>query len=143
MIHVTLYKNTSERVKVAKTLQTLVSLEGAFRGPADILEPTIMVHGAFSNQCNYFRIEEFGRYYYVTRPAIPVNGMVELHGAVDVLMSWADGIKANGAIISRQATQYNLYLQDPLIHAYQNAMVGTLEFPEGLTHDSYILATVG
>lgn len=142
MVHLTLYKNLSERIRVDKNIQSLGAIEGTFRGQADILEPTLTVKGEFTNQCNYFYIQEFGRYYYVTRPIIVVNGLIELHGAVDVLMSWKSGIEGNGGVVGRQATQYNLYLQDPLIHAYQNAMVGTLEFPEGFTTESYILATL-
>lgn len=142
MVHLMLYKNLSERIRVDKNIQTLGTIEGTFRGQADVLEPTLTVKGEFTNQCNYFYIQEFGRYYYVTRPIIVVNGLIELHGAVDVLMSWKSGIESNGGVVGRQATQYNLYLQDPLIHAYQNAMVGTLEFPEGFTTESYILATL-
>lgn len=142
MVHLTLYKNLSERIRVDKNIQTLGTIEGTFRGQADVLEPTLTIKGEFTNQCNYFYVQEFGRYYYVTRTIIVVNGLIELHGAVDVLMSWKSGIKANGGVVGRQATQYNLYLQDPLIHAYQNAMVGTLEFPEGFTTESYILATL-
>lgn len=142
MVHLTLYKNLSERIRVDKNIQTLGTIEGTFRGQADVLEPTLTINGEFTNQCNYFYIQEFGRYYYVTRPIIVVNGLIELHGAVDVLMSWKSGIEMNGGVVARQATQYNLYLQDPLIHAYQNTMVGTLEFPEGFTTESYILATL-
>lgn len=142
MVHLTLYKNLSERIKVDKNIQTLGTIEGTFREQADVLEPTLVIKGEFTNQCNYFYLQEFGRYYYVTRTIIIANGLLELHGAVDVLMSWKAGIEANGGIVGRQSTQYNLYLQDPLIHAYQNAMVGTLEFPEGFTTESYILATL-
>lgn len=142
MVHLTLYKNLSERIKVDKNIQTLGTIEGTFRGQADVLEPTLVIKGEFTNQCNYFYVQEFGRYYYVTRTVIIANGLIEFHGAVDVLMSWKSAIEANGGIVGRQSTQYNLYLQDPLIHAYQNAMVGTLEFPEGFTTESYILATL-
>lgn len=142
MVHLTLYKNLSERIRVDKNIQTLGTIEGTFRGEANVLEPIIGIRGEFTNQCNYFYVQEFGRYYYVTRTIIIANGLLELHGAVDVLMSWKSGIEANGGVVARQSTQYNLYLQDPLIHAYQNAMVGTLEFPEGFTTESYILATL-
>ncbi len=143
MVHVTLYKNLSERTRVTKNVQQLSMLEGTFRGVCDILAPVITIKGEFTNQCNYFYVQELGRYYYVTpETRILANDLIELHGNVDVLMSWAAQIKSNKGIIARQANDYNLYLQDPLIHAYQNAMVGTLEFPQGFTTESYILATL-
>lgn len=143
MVRVTLYKNLSEAISVRKNVQTLGEVQGTFRGAVDVLEPTILIKGEFTNQCNYFFVQEFGRYYYVTKSIIPANGLIELHGRVDVLMSWSSGILANGGVIGRQSTKYNLYLQDPDIHSYQNAMVGTIEFPNGFTNESYILATIG
>lgn len=142
-VHVTLYENTSKRIEVSKTLTTLGVLEGTFRGEADILEPTILVKGEFSNRCNYFRIEEFGRFYYVTKPILMTNELIELHGQVDVLNSWALQIRKNGGIVERSEREYNLNLADPEIHAFQDSMIGVITFPTGLTHDSYILATVG
>lgn len=143
MVHLTLYKNMSERIRVEKNIIQLGVMEGTFRGTADILNPTLLVKGEFTNQCNYFYIQEFGRYYFVSKPVIPANGLVELHGEVDPLMSWKEGILSNGGIVGRQETKYNLYLQDPQIHAYQNAMVGTLEFPQGFTSEHFVLAVVG
>lgn len=142
MVHLKLYKNLSERNRVQKNIQQLGELEGTFRGQCNVLSPVITIKGTFTNQCNYFYVEELGRYYYVTECLLVTNELIQLTGMVDVLMSWATQIKANSGIVGRQANQYNLYLQDPLIHAYQNAMVGTLEFPEGFTTESYILATL-
>lgn len=143
MVHLTLYKNMSERIRVEKNIIQLGAMEGTFRGIADILNPTLLVKGEFTNQCNYFYIQEFERYYFVSKPVIPANGLVELHGEVDLLMSWKEGILSNGGIVGRQETKYNLYLQDPQIHAYQNAMVGTLEFPQGFISEHFVLAVVG
>ncbi len=142
MVHLKLFKNLSERNRVNKNIQQLAELEGTFRGQCNVLSPVITIKGEFTNQCNYFYVEELDRYYYVVECLLISDELIQLTGAVDVLMSWAVEIKLNRGIISRQATNYNLYLQDPLIHAYQNAMIGTLEFPDGFVTESYILATL-
>lgn len=137
-----LYRNDNERIRVSKQLTTLGTITGTFRGNADILHPTVIVQGEFTNQCNYFRIEEFGRYYYVTNPILPRNGLIELHGEVDVLNSWAQEIRRNPAIVERQKTDYNLYLPDSQIHTFQNDLVGTQAFPNGFNTRQYILTVV-
>lgn len=142
MATVILYRNDSERIRVSKQLTELATLTGNFRGEADILRPTVFVQGTFSNTCNYFRIEDFGRFYYVTNPIIPRNGIVELHGEVDVLNSWALEIRQNPAIVERQKSDYNLYLPDALIHTYQNDLVGTQNFPNGFTTQKYVLTVI-
>lgn len=140
---VKLYTNNSDRIRVSKTLVELGTVTGTFRGAVDVLNPTVIIQGEFTNRCNYFYIEEFGRYYYVTSTIIPSNGLVELHGEVDVLKSWESGIRANSGIVERSQTNYNLMLADPNIHAFQNSMIGCLEYPEGFGNPTYILATVG
>lgn len=142
MATVKLYTNNSEKIRVSKRLTLLGEVTGTFRGAVDVLRPVVTIQGEFTNQCNYFRIEEFGRYYYVTDPIIPRQGLIELHGEVDVLCSWDAQIRRQSAIVERQEISYNLMLNDPLIHAYQNSMIGTAGFPYGFNAQQYILATL-
>jgi len=142
MATVKLYRNDSERIRVSKRLTELGTITGTFRNAVDVIHPVIAVQGPFTNQCNYFYVEEFGRYYFVTAPILPRNGIIELHGEVDVLQSWGPGIRRNSGIVERQTTGYNLYLPDALIHTYQNDMVGTMRFPYGFASKQYVLTVV-
>lgn len=142
MATVKLYRNDSERIRVSKRLTELGTITGTFRNAVDIIRPIVAVDGPFSNQCNYFYIEEFGRYYFVITPIIPRNGIIELHGEVDVLQSWGPGIRRNSGIVERQEISYNLYLPDNLVHTYQNDMIGTKTFPFGFQSKEYVLSVV-
>lgn len=58
---------------------------------------------------NYFYVEEFRRYYYLTGLAVSSNRIAFVSGEVDPLYSFASSIKANSAMIER-----NEFLFDPL-----------------------------
>lgn len=142
MVTIILYRNNSDNRTVNKSLVELATLEGTFRGPADVLKPTIIIKGTFQNQCNYVRIVELGRYYHA-QVTIETNQLIRLDCMVDVLMSWKEQFKALPGIILRQEKSWNLYLTDPLIQTQQNDMIGIQSFPSGFSGEQYVLAVLG
>ena len=142
--HIILYQTTSPTNQVVKKTDILLdNINGDLRAGTSIIDPVIVIHTDNSTpwrkQLNYAYIEEFGRYYYVTN-IVSIDGTLEsktypsptalweLHMHVDVLMSYADQIKQQTAIVSRQANEYNLMLDDGSFMCYQDPIVQTKYF---------------
>ena len=153
MFNIVFYQNQSENITVNKTLLTVVTLSGVLRNGTSIVDPVIMINGSLSDvssvpgfaKINYAYIQEFGRYYYVRNIESVNNSCVAVSMHVDVLMSFKDEIKANKGIVSRaeNASQFNLYLNDGSLKAYQNPYILTEPFPAGFTGSAFCLAVAG
>lgn len=141
---IALYSCTSPTNQVSKAIGGAIDvITGTLRDSSSIIDPVIICHldnnTAWRKQLNYAFIEEFGRYYYITN-IINVAGTLasqtypsptalwELHMHVDVLMSFQSQIKQQTAIVSRQANEYNLYLDDGSFMVYQDPMIQTKYF---------------
>lgn len=140
-----LYKNSSPTNKVTKDIGSpMDTLQGTLRAGASIIDPSVIVQLSgdqeWRTMCNYAYIPAFGRYYYITN-IISLSGQIdlggqytnpyglwELHMHVDVLMSYAEGIKQQTAVVARQEEKYNLYLDDGTFMCYQNPKIQTKLF---------------
>lgn len=142
---IVLQTNLSDNRKLDKEVNEITSLSGTFKSATSIIDPVIVVQANLSTlkNCNYMTIEEFGRKYYVTNIRSISNDLVEISGHVDVLSTYATGIRKNSAIIRKQANQYNLYLNDGALKTYQNPRIVTKEFPSGFTTQEFVLAVAG
>lgn len=142
---IVLQTNLSDNRKLDKEINDITSLSGTFKSATSIIDPVIVVQADLSTlkNCNYMTIEEFGRKYYVTNIRSISNDLVEISGHVDVLSTYATGIRKNSAIIRKQANQYNLYLNDGALKTYQNPRIVTKEFPSGFTTQEFVLAVAG
>lgn len=143
-MNVTLYKNTSEKAKVGKTLASASVHTGTLREGCEVVNPTIIVEGVNLSDFNYMYIPEFHRYYFITGITSVKKGLWQIDGHCDVLESYKEQIKAQKAVVERQENEYNLYLNDPEWKVYTNKQVLTREFPSGfLASGSYFLTVVG
>lgn len=143
-MRVELYINNSEVEKVVKNLTTLQSLEGTLREATSILNPTIKIEGLTDiDKINYMYIPDFGRYYFVNDIRSIRNNLYEVSAHVDVLMTYAEQIKQQKAVIRRQENVWNTYLDDGTFKAYQNPVIVTKLFPNGFNNNSFVLALSG
>lgn len=143
------YRNNSPTNFVDKELDLLETLNGTLRDGSSIIDPVILVQanapGFQSNQVNYLYVEQFGRYYYITN-IISVNYTLwELHCHVDVLMSYKEQIRQQTAIVARQESQYNLFLDDGIFMAYQNPLIQTKYFSNATPFETqeFVLVVAG
>lgn len=147
MISLILYQNTSEKNAVSKVLSTLATKSGEFRSNMSVTDPVIQmeISDDIIGALNYFYISEFNRYYFVTSTRWITTGVWEISGHVDVLMSFADEIKANKGIVRRNTNKYNLYLDDGDFRIYQKPLIKTKSFSGGFSPDdmTYVLVTAG
>lgn len=139
--NVVLYTNNSEQIKVDKDLTLIATVTGSLREECSIIKPEIIIEGSVETYalCNYCYIESFHRYYYVGPITSIRTNLLRLTCRCDALSSWKAGIRANKAIIKRQAWNNNLYLNDGSLKYYQNSIVQTKTFPSGFNNEEFVL----
>lgn len=128
--------------KVNKNVGPATFVSGALREPSSIIDPVINMQ-ANPTGYNYMYIPDFKRFYYITDVKSISNGLVQVCGHVDVLMTYAADIRGFSAIVQRQENTYNTYLDDGVFKAYQNSKHKIITFPAGFDTFSYILAIAG
>lgn len=143
--NISLQVNNSERERLSKSIDDILTVSGVLKEETSIIDPVIMIEcdlNAVKN-CNYMTIPAFGRSYFVNNIRSIQNGLVEFSCHVDVLSSFANQIRDNTAIVRKQENDWNLYLNDGSFKVYQNPNVLTKAFPSGFTTQEFILAVAG
>ena len=139
-------KNNSEKIAINKDITDVLTLNGTLKENTSIINPVIMVEGDLSllADVNYLTIPEFKRSYFINNITSIRNGLIQISAHVDVLSSFKKEILANNAIIEASEKNWNLYLNDGSIHAYQNPEIVTKRFGTGFTQGkSFILVVSG
>lgn len=144
-MNISLQINTSDKIRLDKTITDITTLSGTLKSSTSIIDPVILIEGDLSSfvNCNYMTIPIFGRSYFINDIKSVRSNLFEISGHVDVLSSFASGIRVNNAIIRRQENDWNLYLNDGSFRTYQNPMVLTKEFPSGFSTQEFVLAVAG
>lgn len=140
-----LQKNKSEKICLTKETTTILETSAVLKEETSIIDPTFIINVSIAdiNEVNYVTVVAFRRSYFVINVISITNDLVELVCHVDVLSSFASEIKANTGIVYRQENDWNLYLNDGVIQAYQNPIVTTQLFPKGFTESNYVLVCAG
>lgn len=138
-----LYKYFGERKKVDKSAELvfILSTTGQFKADTSILNPSLLLSLPFEGvsyltdengnliadvvassgsdaevlNFNYFYIEEFRRFYYVSSIVVSSNNLLIVSGEVDPLYSFKDQILQNKAMIERNEFDYSELQEDSLI----------------------------
>ena len=144
-MRITFYTNNSEKNALTKSKTQIVRLDGTLKDGTSILDPTVLCYhlDSYIPDINYFYIDEFARYYFITGVEIVRNDLWQISGHVDVLATYKDQILANRAIIQRNQNNYNLLLNDGLFKTQQNPRIATIPFSTGFTTSNYVLALAG
>lgn len=138
-----LYKNRSDKNVINKTItQSGSDISGTLREDCSIINPVISIQGLSDLKVNYAYIPEFGRYYYINN-IVCKGKLFELQMHVDVLMSFGTEILDNTAVISRQQSMYNLYLQDGVFKTYADNHYQIKQFPSGFNTQQFIFSVAG
>lgn len=145
MITVKFMNNPDPINKVKKTPTDVLSISANFKGEVSRSNPFLIVEGDISAiaNVNYAYIPDFQRYYFLESASVTANGLYTVSLSCDLLMSFADSILANTAIISKQENSWNLYLNDGSFSTYQNPLIFTHEFPNGFSTYEFVLAVAG
>ena len=144
-MEIVLYKNNSDDKVVTKDISTLATLYGHLKEGCSVIDPVILIEGfnsALVNQLNYFKISEFGRYYYVNN--ITNQGKLwEISLHVDVISSWQTQLKSLEAVVIRQENLANAYLNDGIFRTNSNPKYSIVPFPNAFDTYQYILSVSG
>ena len=111
-MNIKLYTNSSPKKKIGKALTLKQTLTGNLREQCDMFNPSVLIEHSGIINANYAKIEEFGRYYFITKITSVRNNMWRVDMHEDVRETFSEGIKNNEAIIARASGYYNLYLKD-------------------------------
>lgn len=146
---ISLQKCTSPANFVNKEVTDVAYATGVLRNGASIIDPVFLIDTSLTSDMisnvNYVYVEEFGRYYYVTNIVAETNQLWAVHCHVDVLMSYKEEIKAQRAIVARQANKFNMYLDDGWFMAYQDPIIQTkyLSVADPFEHQEFVLVVAG
>lgn len=141
-----LQKNKSDLNVLTKNIEDVLSIEGELRAETSIIKPIIRIETSNNDifNCNYMTIESFGgRKYFIDDITSVRNGIIQISAHVDVLSTYDTQIRKCTGIISKQTFNYNLYLDDGTLKAYNNPKIVTKSFPNGFTGESYLLLVAG
>lgn len=138
-----LYHNYSENHVVDKNIiQEGSDISGTLREDCSVIDPVIAIEGLTDLSVNYAYITEFGRYYYINN-IVCKGKLFELHMHVDVLKTYASGIRGNNAVVARQQNEYNLYLTDGVFKTEAIPHYEIRQFPSGFNGYHFVLAVAG
>lgn len=141
----TLYKCTSENQRVDKSsyLGSASSYTFSFKDESSAFEPSVLISTASNiTDKNYAYIDTLGRYYYITDITLVRADLYRVKLHVDVLMTYRTQIKSCSAVLARQESDNNMYLDDPEFKVYNNKQVDCYTFSSPFTKTLSFLLTV-
>lgn len=153
--------HTDDQVNVVeKDFKATHIMNGYLRQNTSVTDPVFVVELPVSSfeirGLNYAYVAAFGRYYFINEIVL-VSGhdmpyasgdiaqLWEIRCHVDVLMSFANEIKNQTAVVARQEQTYNLMLDDGFFMAYQNPRFQTKVFsnPTPFETQEFVLIVAG
>ena len=103
-----------------------------------------MIQAINLSDYNYAWIEEFHRFYFIKNIVSVRTNLWRLTMHVDVLSTYADYIKNNNAVISRNSNLWNLYYQDEQFKILNYETIQTKAFGTSLNPSSqFVLIVAG
>lgn len=129
MLSVQLMNNSSPVEKIGKTLSAGNTYNCALKDDTSVLDPVIIIQTSDNIYTfNYMYISDFGRYYFINDIVSLNNNRWMIKAHVDVLETYKDAILSNTAVIRRQSTLYNTYLNDPEWKTYAYETIAAYKF---------------
>lgn len=134
-VNLKIRKCTSEKIRLTKSFVANVdiNLEGVFRENEDLLNPVITIETSTNlSKYNYVEITQFGRTYFMW-PEVVNNKLWRLHCRVDVLSTYAAGIKDSEALVKRTEAddKINFYINDGALYTEQREKITYHQFKKG------------
>ena len=142
------YKNKSDKNHLDKDITQIGSdiTNAVIVDNVSVTDPVFRVKdysGFNPATANYCYIDTLNRYYYITDIQIlnPDIFLISCH--VDVLMSFKSGIRSNTAIIARQQSLNDYYLNDGVFKTKAKSEYDIAKFPSGFDQYYYFLTVAG
>jgi len=137
------YINSSDNNVLNKSISGTGSKTVVFKDDVDLIEPVLIIQNDSDIQSsNYMYM--LGRYYYISSIECMPGNLLKVKARVDVLMSYRDQIKANSAIITRNANNVNTYIPDSKMKITAYTTVNTIQASGGFSNSlKYYLLAIG
>ena len=145
-MEVRLYKTTSPRKKLVKDLSDGITLTGNLRAQSSVMSPVLQIQDTQVIGYNYCYIPDFARWYYINNINALRSNLFELSLGIDVLMTYAEAIRNNYAIVDKvQSIGSAYYYINDGSWVNTNRMKQTiLNYPTGFNDNGeFILITAG
>lgn len=131
-VSLTLRKCTSERNRLDKSFVSGadIPLTGTFKEGQSILFPEFTIESTSDlSGYNYCEISDFGRNYFLKATAVQ-TGIWKLSLEVDVLSTYATGIKASKAFVKRteEDSKINYFMNDGALYTEQREVITYHDF---------------
>lgn len=145
-MEIKLFKTSSPRKKLVKDLSDGITLTGNLRAQSSVMSPVLQIQDTQVIGYNYCYIPDFGRWYYINNINALRSNLFELSLGIDVLMTYADAIRSNTAIIDKvqaQGTAYT-YINDGSFVNTNRMTQSIINFASGFNDNGeFILITAG
>ena len=144
-MEVILYKNSSENNVIGKSLVQIKSVECNLKNDVSVVNPTFVLSYTDSIlDSNYCFIPKFNRYYFIDE-IIPITGDRSIIKCkVDVLESFKNDIKSLTAIINKQETIADKFIDDGSWVVENKDFLQSYNFSNGFNDNGeFILITAG
>lgn len=138
-----LYYTPSDNEEVSKTLEHIITLSDVHPVDVQSIDEPVLSIGSIDydvlSRCNYARIPEYNRFYYLGVPSVGSNKRYYLPFREDYLMTFKRSFLSLPAIIDKEETDNNLYINDgTFIHGVKdytrvyNYSVGFNDTPDNI-----------
>lgn len=111
---IVLYNCVAEKDRLDKSsgLTQVTTLTGYLRERTNVTDPEIVIEQNNLPTFNYFFIQDFNRYYFLTDIVSVSTGLWRISGHVDVLYSFRLSIQGLQVKVARNEYDYDLLLED-------------------------------
>ena len=149
-MNVKFYHNYSDNMVVDKNISQIGNTitSAVIKENVSVTDPVFILKDFTSFNpatANYCYIDSLNRYYYITDIIILTASVYEIHCHVDVLKTYASGIRSNSAVIARQQARnmYDLYLEDGVFKTKAYPRYFIKQFPSGFSGEHLVFSVSG
>lgn len=146
-MQVALMNNRSLKNVLNKTVSTTATYDAQMVTAIDDKQIVVRFHLPYNavnwKAVNYMEVD--GAYYYIDSAKHIANGVTEINGSIDLLMTYRDAIKQLNVLAERSTSHGSRNITDPLRASEAGAEVKVLSFPSSIgeaeSTGTFILST--
>lgn len=131
-MNVKLFNNKSDKRNLIKNITEIKTVTATAKGDISVMSPLLIFNFTDMTDINYCYISELKRYYYIKNFSYLTGKRIQLNLEIDVLMSYADEIKALKVNVLRYSGIKPTYIYDGRIPLYSNTKQYIIEFPDNI-----------
>lgn len=142
---ITIGKCFSDHERLDKTVSNIETVNARIKDDTSIVDPTFILNTPRTVDFNYVTVPTWGRKYFVRNITAMPGERVAVSCHVDVLSSFASGIRAAQAIVDKQESQdvASKYIDDGSYVMECRDTMQAFNFPNSFDSQANILITAG